>query len=113
MQAFPYTKLHCSTWNVDQAGALLFCSAARADELGIAPDKRVYPLASTESNHMAQISTRADLAACPGAEIAGCAALDVAGLVPHQPATNPRSSDGVTNAAFRGGLVTFAAPTVR
>ena len=57
MQAFPYTKLHCSTWNVDQAGALLFCSAERADELGIAHDKRIYPRASTESNHMAQVST--------------------------------------------------------
>ena len=43
MQAFPYTKLHCSTWNVDQAGALLFCSEKRADELGIAHDKRIYP----------------------------------------------------------------------
>ena len=80
MQAFPYTKLHCSTWNVDQAGALLFCSAGRADELGIAPGKRLYPLASTESNHMAQVSTRANLAACPGAGIAGRAALDGAGL---------------------------------
>jgi acetyl-CoA C-acetyltransferase len=80
MQAFPYTKLHCSTWNVDQAGALLFCSATRADELGIAYDKRIYPLASTESNHMAAVSTRADLAACPGAGIAGRAALDAAGL---------------------------------
>jgi len=80
MQAFPYTKLHCSTWNVDQAGALLFCSASRADELGVAHGKRVYPLASTESNHMVQVSARADIAACPGAGIAGRAALDAAGL---------------------------------
>ena len=80
MQAFPYTKLHCSTWNVDQAGALLLCSVKRADELGIAHDKRVYPLASTESNHMAQVSTRANFAACPGAGIAGRAALDAAEL---------------------------------
>ena len=80
MQAFPYTKLHCSTWNVDQAGALLFCSAKRADELGIAHDKRIYPRASTESNHMAQVSTRANLAACPGAGIAGRAALEAGEL---------------------------------
>jgi acetyl-CoA C-acetyltransferase len=80
MQAFPYTKLHCSTWNVDQAGALLFCSVKRADELGIAHDKRIYPLASTESNHMAQVSTRANFAACPGAGIAGRAALDAGEL---------------------------------
>jgi acetyl-CoA C-acetyltransferase len=80
MQAFPYTKLHCSTWNVDQAGALLFCSEARADELGVPATKRIYPLASTESNHMAQVATRADLAACPGAGIAGRAALQAGGL---------------------------------
>jgi acetyl-CoA C-acetyltransferase len=78
MQAFPYTKLHCSTWNVDQAGALLFCSAQRADALGIAPGKRLHPVASTESNHMAAVSGRADIAGCPGAGIAGRAALDAA-----------------------------------
>jgi acetyl-CoA C-acetyltransferase len=80
MQAFPYTKLHCSTWNVDQAGALLFCSVARADALGIAPHRRIFPVASTESNHMVHVAARADLAACPGAGIAGRAALDAGDL---------------------------------
>jgi acetyl-CoA C-acetyltransferase len=80
MQAFPYTKLHCSTWNVDQAGALLLCSAARADTLGIPHCKRIHPLASAESNHMTPVSGRVNLAGCPGAGIAGRAALDAAGL---------------------------------
>lgn len=80
MQAFPYTRLHCSTWNVDQAAALLFCSAARAEQLGIARERWVTPLASTESNHMIAVSARADLAACPGARIAGQAALDAGGI---------------------------------
>jgi acetyl-CoA C-acetyltransferase len=80
MQAFPYTKLHCSTWNVDQAGALLFCSEERADALGIARERRIHPAASTESNHMVQVSRRADIAACPGAGVAGRAALDAAEL---------------------------------
>ena len=80
MQAFPYTRLHCSTWNVDQAAALLFCSAARAEQLGIARERWVTPLASTESNHMVAVSARADLAACPGARIAGQAALDAGGI---------------------------------
>lgn len=79
MQAFPYTRSHCSTWNVDQAGALLFCSAARAEELGIARSRWVFPVASTESNHMVAVSARADLAGCPGARIAGRAALDALG----------------------------------
>lgn len=80
MQAFPYTRLHCSSWNVDQAGALLLCSAERARELGIPRDHWVFPVASTESNHMVPVSARADLAACPGARIAGNAALEAAGL---------------------------------
>ena len=82
MQAFPYTRSHCSTWNVDQASALLLCSAARAEELGIPRSKWVYALASTESNHMLAASAREDLAECPGAKIAGRAALDAAGLTP-------------------------------
>ncbi|MGE0861428.1 MAG: acetyl-CoA acetyltransferase, partial [Gammaproteobacteria bacterium] len=81
MQAFPYTRALCSTFNVDQAGALLFCSAARADELGIGHERRVYPLASTESNHQVSVSARADLTACPGARLAGQRALDTAGLL--------------------------------
>lgn len=80
MQAFPYTRSHCSTWNVDQAGALLLCSAARAAELGIDPERWVYPVVSTESNHMVAVSARERLAACPGARIAGRTALELAGL---------------------------------
>lgn len=82
MQAFPYTRSHCSTWNVDQAAALLVCSVSRAQELGIARDRWVFPVASTESNHMVAVSARDDLAACPGAAIAGRAAMDAAGWTP-------------------------------
>lgn len=75
MQAFPYTRQHVSTWSVDQAAALVFCSEARAVALGIARDKWIYPLASSESNHMVPVSARADLSRCPGAGIAARAAL--------------------------------------
>ena len=80
MQAFPYTRAHCSTWNVDQAAALLFCSAARAQALGIPRARWVFPLASTESNHMVAVSARANLADCPGARLAGRAALEAGAL---------------------------------
>lgn len=80
MQAFPYTRRHCSTWNVDQAGALIFCSAGRAESLGIAPRRWVFPLASAESNHMTHVAARVALGACPGAGIAGRAVLDATGL---------------------------------
>ena len=80
LQAFPYTRYHCSTWNVDQAAALVFCSAARASELVIDRSRWVYPLASTESNHMVAVSARARLDECIGARIAGLAALEAAEL---------------------------------
>lgn len=80
MQAFPYTRFHCSSWNVDQASALLFCSAQRAEELGIPRSRWVYPLASTESNHMLAVSARARLHDCIGARVAGQAALAGTGL---------------------------------
>lgn len=80
MQAFPYTRSHCSTWNVDQAAALLLCSEEKADALGIAQAQRVYPVASAESNHMEPLSARADLARCHGARIAADALFSVVGI---------------------------------
>lgn len=76
MLAFPYTKAHNSDWNVDQASALLLCSEKLANQLGIAQEKRVYPLASSESNHMLCLSQREYLHRAPGAELALQAALD-------------------------------------
>ena len=46
MLAFPYTKRHCSQWNVNQAVAILVCSAARAAQLGLARDGWIFPLAA-------------------------------------------------------------------
>ena len=80
MQAFPYTRFHCSTWNVDQAAALLLCSVSRACELGIPESRWIFPVASTESNHMVSVSARKDLASCPGAGITGLAALKAGGI---------------------------------
>lgn len=80
IQAFPYTKRHCSSWNVDQTGALLLCAEETALSLGLDPRRFVYPLASTESNHMVPVVARAELDRCPGARIAGEAALAAAGI---------------------------------
>jgi len=80
MLAFPYTKLHNTSWNVDQASALLFCSVQRAEELGIARDKWIFPRASTESNYMLALAQRPELHRLPGARIAGQRALALAGL---------------------------------
>ena len=62
MLAAPYTKLHCSQWNVDQAAGFVLCSTAAADRAGVPQDRRVYPRAFAESNHMLAVSKRAELA---------------------------------------------------
>ena len=80
MQAFPYTRAHCSTWNVDQAAALLFCSAARATALGIDSSRWIFPVASAESNHMVSLSARANLVRSPGADATARAVLEAGGM---------------------------------
>jgi acetyl-CoA C-acetyltransferase len=80
MQAFPYTRLHCTSWNVDQASALILCSQARAESLGIPSHRCVHALSSSESNHMVAVSAREDLASSGATRVAGSAALELAGL---------------------------------
>jgi acetyl-CoA C-acetyltransferase len=80
MQAFPYTRALCSTWNVDQAAALLFCSAERAEALGIERSRWVFPVASAESNHMVPLAARADLIRSPGADATARAVLEAGGI---------------------------------
>jgi acetyl-CoA C-acetyltransferase len=74
MLAFPYTKLHNSQWNVDQAAGLVFCSAATARALGIPRERWVLPLAVAESNHMLPLTQRRALHRSPGFARAGEAA---------------------------------------
>lgn len=80
MLAFPYTKLHNSQWTVDQAAGLILCSAGIARELGIAREKWVFPVASTESNFMSVISSRANLGASEGFRLAGAKAMELAAV---------------------------------
>mgnify|MGYP001825806288 FL=1 len=80
MLAFPYTKLHNSQWNVDQGAGLIFCSVALAESLGIPRDRRVFPRAFAESNHMSVVSSRGDLGGCPGFRVAGEVAMARAGV---------------------------------
>lgn len=80
MLAFPYTKLHNTSWNVDQAAALLFCSAGMAAESGVPRERWIFPRAGTESNHMLALTQRPELHRCPGAQLAGRRALALAGV---------------------------------
>ena len=82
MLAFPYTKLHNTSWNVDQAGALLFCSAKRAAELGIPRQRWLFPLVSAECSHMLSVAQRRELHRVPGVKAAGALMLEQAGCGP-------------------------------
>ena len=80
MLAAPYTKWHCSQWNVDQAAAFVLCSTEAADRAGVPQDRRVYPLAATESNHMLAISRRAELHRAPAVRIGAERIADRTGI---------------------------------
>jgi acetyl-CoA C-acetyltransferase len=80
MAAFPYTKRHTSQWNVDQAAAILLCSAEAAQAAGVTPDRFVFPHAVAESNHMLPVVARAEPHRSPQFGIAGRRALDLAGV---------------------------------
>lgn len=80
MLAFPYTKLHNSQWNVDQAAGLILCSAGLARELGVPRQKWVYPRASSQSNFMSVVASRKELGGCAGFRLAGQAVQELAGI---------------------------------
>jgi len=80
MLAFPYTKLHNSQWNVDQAAGLIFCSVAAARAAGVPEHRWVFPLAVADSNHMVPLSERAELHRSHGFRLAGQRSLEIAGL---------------------------------
>ena len=80
--AFPYTKHHCSQMNVDQAAALIFCSAERAQALGVPKDNWVFPLGAALSNHAVPVVQRADPHASPGFGHIGRRITELCGISP-------------------------------
>jgi acetyl-CoA C-acetyltransferase len=80
MLAFPYTKLHNSQWNVDQAAGLIFTSAALARREGVPERQWVHPRAVVESNYMLPLVHRAELHRCAAFRIAGRRAAELASL---------------------------------
>ncbi|MEZ5141579.1 MAG: hypothetical protein R2726_03535 [Acidimicrobiales bacterium] len=77
--ADPYPKRLCSQWNVDQAAAVILCSAATAQRLGVARERWVFPHASTVADHAVPLLQRAELHRCLGAELAGPRCVELAG----------------------------------
>jgi acetyl-CoA C-acetyltransferase len=65
MVAFPYTKAMCSNWDLDQAAAVLLCSAETAEAHGVPRDRWVFVHAGTEANDTPAVSARRDLGRSP------------------------------------------------
>ncbi|QHS10043.1 acetyl-CoA acetyltransferase [Sinimarinibacterium sp. NLF-5-8] len=70
MVGAPYTKHMNAIIAVDQAAALVMMSAAKARQLGIDPERWVYPLAAANAHERWFVSERADVSRSPA--IAAC-----------------------------------------
>jgi acetyl-CoA C-acetyltransferase len=69
--AFPYAKWHSTQWTVDQAGALLLCSAEAADRAGVPRDRWLFPYVALESSLALSLSRRRDLHRWPAMRALG------------------------------------------
>jgi acetyl-CoA C-acetyltransferase len=78
--SFPYPKLMNSNNSVDQAAALILCSAATATRLGIPQQRWIYPWAGTDAHDHYHVSHRDDLYSSPAIRIAGRRCLELAGV---------------------------------
>jgi len=72
--AFPYAKWHSAQWSVDQAGALLLCSAEAARSAGVPLDRWVFPHVAVESSHSLSLTRRHDMHRWPAMQLLGDAA---------------------------------------
>ena len=80
MVGFPYTKAMNANMTVDQAAALVVCSAGWAEARGIARDRWVFPWAASHASDTDHVSNRIDLCSSPAIRLAGRQALDLAGV---------------------------------
>jgi acetyl-CoA C-acetyltransferase len=79
MVGLPYPKFMNSNNDVDQGAALIMCSAARAEALGVPRDRWVFPLSGTDCHEHQYVSNRWSFAETPAVELGGRMALDLAG----------------------------------
>ena len=80
MIGLPYPKLMNSNNDVDQAAALLMCSADRAWALGIPEDRWVFPHAGADCHEHPFVSNRWSLADTPAVRAGGRVTLELAGV---------------------------------
>ncbi len=82
MVGFPYTKAMNSNWDLDQAAAVLLCSAEAATAAGVPRERWVFPLAGTDAHDTYAVTERRDLHSSPAIEAAGRRLYELAGLGP-------------------------------
>lgn len=80
MVSTPYPKLECANLTVDMASGIVMCSAAAAQEAGIAQDKWIFIHAGASGHDEWFTSERADLAASPAIATLGRAVLEHSGI---------------------------------
>lgn len=80
MVAAPYPKLMTSNINVDQAAAVLMCSAGKATALGIPRDRWVFPWSGAGASDHWHLTERWRLDESPAMDFTGSAVLDLAGV---------------------------------
>jgi acetyl-CoA C-acetyltransferase len=80
MISWPYPKLMNSNNMVDQAAALVLCSAEKADYLQIPRDQWIFPYAGTDSHDTYSIADRDELHRSPAIRIGGARVLELAGI---------------------------------
>ena len=72
--AFPYNRWHASQWTVNQASALLVCSADRARAAGIPAERWLFPHVALHSSAAVTLTARRRLDRWPAMEVLGRAA---------------------------------------
>jgi acetyl-CoA C-acetyltransferase len=82
MIGLPYPKQMNSNNDVDQAAAVIICSAAKAEALGVPRSQWVFPQVGADAHETYAVSHRPTLSGAPAVGIAGRHALDHVGLSP-------------------------------
>lgn len=81
MVSWPYTKAMCANNTVDQAAAIVICSTARADELGVPVSRRVHPLLCVNSEDTPTMLDRDEIHVAPGLRATASTLIDALGSV--------------------------------
>jgi len=80
MIGLPYTKYMVSNNQVDMAAAVIVCSAAKAESLGVPRDRWVFVHSGTDTHEHPFVSDRHEYHRTPAVRIGGGRALELAGI---------------------------------